>query len=103
MLDSLPQGIGEHLLSGIQIAGFESLDACGDFCFKRRRQVFLCEGMRGDAEVQQEKDSKAWGSRRTHARARGLRPNTRRGTSGCKSGTLSKSVRAREIGKGGHE
>src|SRR5712664_4558837 len=83
MLDSLPQGIGEDLLSGIQITGFESLDACGDFCFERSRQVFLCEGTGGDAEAQQEKDSKAWGSRRTHARAGGLPPNTRRGISGC--------------------
>jgi len=70
MLDSLPQGIGEDLLSGIQIAGPERLNGCGDFCFERRRQIFLCESTDGDAEVQQEKDSKAWGFRRTHSKAR---------------------------------
>ena len=104
MLDSLPQGVGEDLLSGIQIAGFERLDACGDFCFERRRQLFLCKSTGSDAEVQQEKDSKAsWGSRRKQGRAQGLRPDTRNGNCRCKSAALSKLVRAHEIGKGGHE
>src|SRR6266850_312519 len=74
MLDFLPQGVGEDLLSGIQIAGFERLDACGDFCFERRRQVFLCESTGSDAEVQQEKRTKAWGSSGKNSKAQGLRP-----------------------------
>jgi len=79
------------------------LNGCGDFCFERRRQIFLCESTDGDAEVQQEKDSKAWGFRRTHSKAPGFRPETRKGNGGYKSAALSKWKRAREIGRSGHE
>jgi hypothetical protein len=54
MFDSLPQHIGKDLFGGIQIAGLQRLNACGDLCFKRRRQVLLCKRSGSDPEKQQE-------------------------------------------------
>jgi hypothetical protein len=50
MFDSLPQGIGEDFIGGLQIAGLQRLNARGDFCFEGRWQVLLREGTGCDPE-----------------------------------------------------
>src|SRR5437016_4509020 len=74
MFDSLPQGIGEDFIGGIQIAGLQRLNARADFCFEGGWQVLLRESTGGDPEKRQENDSKARDSQWKYSREHRIGP-----------------------------
>jgi hypothetical protein len=89
MFDSLPQGIGEDLLSGIKITGLQRLNADGDFCFERMWQVLLRESPPSGPEIQQKNDTEArvlpWRRSKLHR----LGTNTRHSDSSSECGSAT--------------